>query len=191
MKIVKLIVGLGNPYKKFYHTRHNIGMWFVQILANYFQVTLKEKKKFSGKVSNIIIDNQKIYLFQPEIFMNLSGSLVLNIASYYKINLSEILIIRDELDLIPGVLKIIYSSKHNGHNGIRSIISCFKEKSVFMQLCIGIGRPKLKRKIVEFVLNSPNSIEKKLIQQIITNFIYQNTNFLKNISLFFGKKFYL
>lgn len=188
MSIIKLIIGLGNPYKNFYHTRHNVGMWYLRILADYFQLKLEKNKRFSGALSSLIKNNHKILFFQPKIFMNLSGSLILNIASYYKIKLSEILVIRDELDLLPGVLKIKYSSSHNGHNGIKSIISCFKKKSSFMQLCVGIGRPKSKNEITKFVLSAPTKIEKILIIQIMMHFMKKNSNFIYNLDLFLNKK---
>lgn len=189
MNIIKLIIGLGNPYKKFYHTRHNVGMWYLRELASFFHVKFKKEKKFLGEFASIITNNYKIYLFQPEIFMNLSGSLVFNFSSYYKIKSSEILVVRDELDLCPGVLKFKYSSGHNGHNGMKSLISFFKKKNVFMQLCIGIGRPKFRSQIIDFVLSPPSIIEKRLIKQNIIQFIRQNSNFLENITPFFGKQF--
>ncbi|WP_075431810.1 aminoacyl-tRNA hydrolase [Buchnera aphidicola] len=188
MSIIKLIIGLGNPYKNFYHTRHNVGMWYLRILVDYYKLKLEKHKKFSGKFSILIKKNHKILFFQPEIFMNLSGSLIFNIASYYKIKLSEILVIRDELDLFPGFLKIKYSSSHNGHNGIKSIISSFKKKSSFMQLCIGIGRPQLKNEITKFVLSAPTKIEKRLIFQIMMHFMNKNSNFIYNLNLFLNKK---
>lgn len=191
MNTIKLIVGLGNPSFKFYNTRHNIGTWYLKILANSFKVTLNIDKKFSAKIACILINNHKIYLFQPETYMNICGSLIFKFASYYKIHSSEILIVRDELDLLPGVLKLRNSKGHNGHNGVKDIKLKFKKNCFFMQLCIGIGRPNLKNEIAKFVLSAPSIIEKKLIKRVIIKFISYTEKVISKKTSLFNKKFFI
>ncbi|VFP88119.1 Peptidyl-tRNA hydrolase [Buchnera aphidicola (Cinara piceae)] len=186
MNKIKMIVGLGNSFHQYDETRHNVGFWFVNILSDFYQSSFKLKKRFLGFVSSIKLNNNKIYLLKPNLFMNLNGNSVYALSSFYKIKLSEILIVRDELDLFPGVLKIKVGTSDNGHNGVKSIINIFKNKNAFMQLNIGIGRPKLKKNISNFVLDNPSIIEKKMIIKAILEFIILTKNniykkdFLKN-----------
>lgn len=184
-----MIVGLGNPVHQYSKTRHNVGFWFIDMIANFYKTSLQFKKKFFGSIALIKINNNTIYLLQPDLFMNVNGRSVLAFSSFYNIQLSSILIVRDELDLLPGTLKVKYGTSHNGHNGVKSIIYSFKKNSKFMQLCIGIGRPLLKDNVSSFVLNHPNQCEKKLITQAMLKFIFLTKNsiykksFLKDIKI--------
>ncbi|VFP81423.1 aminoacyl-tRNA hydrolase [Buchnera aphidicola] len=193
MKKIKMIVGLGNSFHKYYETRHNVGFWFINMLSDFYKSSLKLKKRFLGFISSIKLKNNKIYLLRPNLFMNLNGNSVYALSSFYKIKLSEILIVRDELDLLPGVLKIKIGTSYNGHNGVKSIIDIFKNKSTFMQLNIGIGRPKLKKNVSNFVLNNPSIIEKKMIIKAIFEFIFltkdniYKKDFLKNKKIVLNK----
>jgi PTH1 family peptidyl-tRNA hydrolase len=111
--------------------------------------------------------------------MNLNGKSVFKMASFYNIHLSEILIIHDDLELCPGIVKIKYGYGHNGHNGLRNIISCFQKKIDFYRFRIGIGRPEKKNLVSSFVLSSPTKTENMLIKKAILHTI-------KAISLFMG-----
>ncbi|XBC39903.1 MAG: aminoacyl-tRNA hydrolase [Buchnera aphidicola (Chaetogeoica yunlongensis)] len=172
MKRVKLIVGLANPIEKYDHTRHNIGAWFIQELAFKYNKKLKKNKKFLGYFSKIDLLSKEIYLLIPNTFMNLSGVSVSSILKYYNIKLNEILVVHDELDLMPGVLKFKLGCSHNGHNGLRNIISILGSNINFLRVRIGIGRPKnIYEKISNFVLSRPTKSELILIKQSIYNSI--------------------
>jgi len=175
LSIIKIIVGLSNPKTKYHCTRHNAGSRYVYQLAKlYFQVLIKEKK-FSGFTSSFFIKSSYVRLFVPDVFMNLNGELVYKIASYYDIKLNEILIIHDDLELKPGIIKLKYSYGHNGHNGLRSVISHFGDKKInFYRLRIGIGRPINKKQVSSFVLSNPTDIENILINQCIVDSIKKN-----------------
>ncbi|CAL4042651.1 Peptidyl-tRNA hydrolase [Buchnera aphidicola (Anoecia corni)] len=171
MKNIKMIVGLGNSTKKFEKTRHNAGHWYINNLAKFFNISLKKKKE--GEIGTILINNLKIKLFKPNSFMNLSGIPIFYIASFYKIKLNNILVVHDELDLIPGIVQFKKGYGHNGHNGLKSIINNFNQKNTaqhyFFRIRIGIGRPASSTTISNFVLSIPSSQEKLLINNSIKN----------------------
>lgn len=169
MKSIKLIVGLSNPLLKYEKTRHNIGSWFVKKLAKNYNITFR--KKFLGNVGDLLLGNEKIRLFIPNTFMNLSGQSVYLISSFYNFSLNNILIVHDELGLVPGQIKFKYSIGHGGHNGIKSIIYKFNINSGFYKISIGIGRPKNKKDVSSFVLSEPDKTEKLLIEKSINNVI--------------------
>ncbi|CEN32237.1 Peptidyl-tRNA hydrolase [Candidatus Westeberhardia cardiocondylae] len=167
----KLIVGIGNPGKIYKETRHNVGSWYVLSLAQKYQVCFKKNKIFHGYTCNIKLKNEKyVKLLIPNTFMNLCGNSVKNIASFYKISINDILIAHDDLNLIPGNIRIKLGGDHHGHNGIKSIISALKNHANFYRLRIGIGNPG-KNKAKNFVLNKPTDNEKKLINMAINKAI--------------------
>jgi len=170
MKNIKMIVGLGNSMKKFAKTRHNAGHWYVNNLAKFFNISLKKKKE--GEIGTILINKLKIKLFKPNSFMNLSGRPIFYIASFFKITLNNILVVHDDLDLIPGIVKLKKGYGHNGHNGLKSIINIFNQKNnknnyYFFRIRIGIGRPASSETVSNFVLSIPSCQEKLLIYNSI------------------------
>ncbi len=169
-----MIVGLSNPKVQYHNTRHNVGSWYIYSLAkNYFKI-LKEEKKFFGFTADLIIKSHFIRLLVPNIFMNINGQSIFKMASFYNINLNEILIVHDDLELAPGIVKLKYGYGHNGHNGLRNIINIFNKKNNFYRLRIGIGRPENKNQISSFVLSIPTNTEKILIKKSILHTIEEN-----------------
>jgi len=130
---MKLIVGLGNPTEEYQNTRHNIGF---MALDYYLKPKLiSPKKKFQGLIYK---DGSTLFL-KPMTYMNLSGNAIKKAVEYYDIDLKDLLIIYDDLDLDPGVLKIKKSGSSAGHNGLKSIFSQFQTESI-QRLKIGIGK---------------------------------------------------
>ncbi|XRX43316.1 MAG: aminoacyl-tRNA hydrolase [Buchnera aphidicola (Tetraneura sorini)] len=170
---MKLVVGISNPSKDFGKTRHNIGSWMLYNLVNKYKGKFIKNKKFYGHVSSIILKNRKIKFLIPDIYMNINGRSVFSLAYYYKIKLSEILIVHDDIDLFPGDIKIKYGNGHGGHNGLRSIISIFKEKVSFYRVRIGIGRPLFKNQVSKYVLDEPSKNEYRLIVSSISKNILE------------------
>jgi peptidyl-tRNA hydrolase, PTH1 family len=154
-----LIVGLGNPGPNYKHTRHNVGYWFVQELATKYDLIFRQENKFKG----VIAKKENCWLLLPETFMNKSGEAVKVLADFYKISSQEILVVHDELDFTPGIIRLKYSGGHNGHNGIRNIIDHLNTDQ-FYRLRIGIGRPQSKDEVTNYVLQSPSQPD---LQQII------------------------
>ncbi|WP_343192385.1 aminoacyl-tRNA hydrolase [Buchnera aphidicola (Formosaphis micheliae)] len=162
-----MIVGLANPINEYNHTRHNVGAWFLQVLAQHQNKYFIKEKQFFGFTSHISFLNKKIFLLIPNIYMNINGASVLAMSSYYKISLNNILIVHDELDLLPGKIKFKVGRGHNGHNGLRNIIKVFSEIISFSRISIGIGRPTTKKEVAKFVLSSPTQEEHVVINKII------------------------
>lgn len=180
MTTIKLIVGLANPGAEYAETRHNVGAWYVDQLAERFNQSLKNEAKFFGYTSRININGQDIRLLVPTTFMNLSGKAVQAIATFYQIQPAEILVAHDELDLNPGVAKFKFGGSHGGHNGLKDIINKLGNNANFYRLRIGIGHPGDKNKVVGFVLNKPSKPEQELINQTIDEAICCTEILIKN-----------
>ncbi|PHM55276.1 aminoacyl-tRNA hydrolase [Xenorhabdus sp. KK7.4] len=167
MSNIKLIVGLANPGAEYAQTRHNAGAWFVDLLAQRHNQSLKEESKFFGYTARINMNGQDVRLLVPTTFMNLSGKSVLALAGFYRIQPDEILVAHDELDLPPGVAKMKLGGSNGGHNGLKDIQNKFGNNPNFHRLRIGIGHPGDKNKVVGFVLGKPPVGEQKLIDDAI------------------------
>ena len=162
---LKLIVGLGNPGREYEGTRHNVGFLFVQCLADCYTVRFCEDKKFKGRVGAIRMCGCDIRLLLPNTYMNLSGFSVSAIAKFYKIEPNDILIVHDDLDFVPGIIKFKKSGGHGGHNGLRSVTQSLGS-DIFLRLRIGIGRPH-DGDMVDYVLGIPSKSDKKSILSAI------------------------
>ena len=167
MSKIKLIVGLANPGADYAQTRHNAGAWYVDLLAQRHQQSLKEESKFFGYTARINLNGNDVRLLVPTTFMNLSGKAVQAMANFYRIELDEILVAHDELDLPPGIVKMKLGGGNGGHNGLKDIHSKFSNNPNFYRLRIGIGHPGDKNKVVGFVLGKPPMSEQKLIDDAI------------------------
>ncbi|KAM2033885.1 hypothetical protein ACFX1T_015701 [Malus domestica] len=146
-----LIVGLGNPGKKYNSTRHNVGFEMVDAIAEAEGIPLSSVS-FKALVGKGLIGDVPVIFAKPQTYMNKSGESVGSIVSYYKIPLKQVLVIFDDLDLPFGKLRMLPKGGHGGHNGMRSIIDHFKGSRDFPRLRIGIGRPPGKMDPVNFVL---------------------------------------
>ncbi|WP_074016412.1 aminoacyl-tRNA hydrolase [Fusobacterium massiliense] len=154
---MKVVIGLGNPGKKYEKTRHNIGFIVVDSLREKFNVT-EEREKFQALVSEKNIEGEKVIFFKPQTFMNLSGNAVIEIVNFYKLNPTEdLIVIYDDMDLDFGDIRIREKGSSGGHNGIKSIISHIGEN--FLRIKCGIGAKKLDA--VEHVLGEFSQSEQK------------------------------
>ncbi len=135
---MKLIVGLGNPGGQYSETRHNVGFLLLDCLAE--DLNLDFRPKFQGLVTEIKVNEEKVFLLKPQTFMNLSGRSVREIAQFFKIAPEDILVVYDDMDLPTGRLRLRSSGSAGGHNGIKSIIGEMGTES-FWRLKVGIGRP--------------------------------------------------
>ena len=163
---IKLIIGLGNPGLQYENTRHNVGFWLVKKLAEKYHSTFKLESKFKGFLSSVNIVNHKCELLLPETFMNLSGDAVGRIVRFYKIASESVLVIHDELDFLPGVVRLKKGGGANSHNGVQNIIDQLGDNN-FWRMRIGIGKPKHKEDVSNYVLCSPGKYEAKQIHEAI------------------------
>lgn len=138
-----LIIGLGNPGKEYEDTRHNIGFAALDFLRDYFKLP---KFKMDKKLKAEITKDQNIILAKPQSFMNNSGEAVSALKKYYKIKLAEIIIIRDDVDIPVGKIKLAQSSSGAGHKGIASIIQHLKSNN-FWQIKVGVANEMIRTKI--------------------------------------------
>ncbi len=175
---IKIIIGIGNIEKKLFNTRHNVGIWFIKKFLN------KKKIKFN-KIYRKNIKNKEIYLYIPNTYINLCGKNIYIIKKKLHLKNKEILIVHDEINLNPGVVKIKKNiGKKNTHNGIKNIIKYFK-KDNFYQLRIGIGRPLKQYNLKKFVLSPPTKKDTKLIHQSINKSIFYISLWIHNKKLNF------
>ncbi len=167
---IKLIVGLGNPGKKYDDTRHNAGFWLVERLAAQHRLTLRKEPKFHALAARLDAASGPVWLLLPQTWMNESGSAVGALAQFHKIAADEILVAHDELDLPPGGVKIKQGGGHAGHNGLRDIIAKLGTPD-FWRLRIGIGHPRdvaaTEQEVADFVLPPPRKEEQALIDAVI------------------------
>lgn len=166
---MKLIIGLGNPGKRYENTRHNLGFLAINKLAEKIEIDdWKIKMQFNANITQGNFNNEKIILAKPQTFMNNSGITVKSIADYYKISNEEILIIHDDIDLPLGKIKIQQSRGAAGHKGVQSIIDALGTKD-FTRIRLGI-KPINKEIIIEtekLVLQKFSKDEEKIVQKTI------------------------
>jgi len=117
---MKLVVGLGNPGREYEKTRHNIGFITIENYADKLGVLIN-KSKFNGLYGETLIDGEKVILLKPQSYINLSGEVIRKFVDFYKINISDILIIHDDLDLNVGTYKVKQKGSSGGHNGLKNI----------------------------------------------------------------------
>lgn len=163
---IKLIVGLGNPGSEYAKTRHNAGFWWLDELCANERISLKPEKKFHGNAARLSAAGQEIWLLQPMTFMNVSGRAVQALATFYKIAPSEILVVYDELDLLPGTVKMKQGGS-GSHNGIRDIVAQLGSQD-FWRLRIGIGHPGDRNAVIGYVLQAPRAEEREAIEESIS-----------------------
>ena len=132
--MIKLAAFFGNPGIKYAGNRHNAGRLLAQVLP-FFQ-SLSWQKKFKG----IYTTHENIHFLMPETYMNLSGESVFAAASFYKIKMEDIIVVHDELELPLGIVSLKFAGGLGGHNGLRSMKSCFGNADCW-RIRIGIGRP--------------------------------------------------
>jgi len=171
-----LLVGLGNPDKKYEKNRHNIGFNFLMFLAKEWNVSDWEKnKKCFAEISYINKKNKKIILAKPLVFMNNAGKSVMQLKKFYNVPLKNIFIIQDDTDISLGNFKISYDRGSAGHNGIKSIIHYLKSKT-FYRIRIGVRSSSKKReKADKLVLKDFTPRENKDLEELFP-FILEKIN---------------
>lgn len=177
-KKIKLIVGLGNPDKKYFDTYHNIGFCFIDKLSSKLDIKVKKKECKSltgegfiereeqqidpktGKIQTKII-KEKIILAKPQTYMNLSGEAVLELVKKYKFSLDEILIVLDDIDIEAGTYRYRENGSGGTHNGLRNIVQLLKSQE-FKRIRIGIGKDE-RMDLADYVLSKVSKENKEKI----------------------------
>jgi PTH1 family peptidyl-tRNA hydrolase len=164
--MIRLLVGLGNPGPEYDDTRHNAGFWWIDEVARKLGASLAADRSYHGFVARVNRPQGPLWLLQPQTYMNLSGKSVAALARFFKILPDEILVAHDELDLLPGHLKLKQGGSHAGHNGLKDIQAQLGSAD-FWRLRLGIGHPGVKAEVVNYVLRKPPLAERELIDASI------------------------
>jgi PTH1 family peptidyl-tRNA hydrolase len=164
--MIKLLVGLGNPGPEYESTRHNAGFWWIDEVARKLGASLVPDRAYYGLVARVNRPDGPIWLLEPMTFMNLSGKSVAALARFFKIAPNEILVVHDELDLMPGQMKLKLGGSHAGHNGLRDIHAQLGTAD-YWRLRLGIGHPGVKSEVVNYVLRKPSPEHREAIEKAI------------------------
>ena len=170
---MKLIVGLGNPGKKYELTRHNCGFMVIDEFAN--KNDIKFKSKFNGLYAEQLINGEKIILLKPQTYMNLSGTCIQKFVKFYNINIDDIYVIHDDINYEIGKYKIKRNGSDGGHNGIKSIIYSLNTQD-FHRIKIGINKNDIP--LEDYVLQKFSKKELELIKTVkeeVSNIIEELT----------------
>jgi peptidyl-tRNA hydrolase, PTH1 family len=166
MQGISLIVGLGNPGPEYAETRHNAGFRFLDALLSGSNVSLRRESRFNGDAARFAIDGRELWLLAPQTFMNKSGESVAKFANYYKIPAAEILVAYDEIDLLPGAVRLKVGGGTAGHNGLTDIVEKLGSPDC-ARLRIGVGHPGSAAQVASYVLKRASASERELIDDAI------------------------
>lgn len=169
--MIRLIVGLGNPGPEYADTRHNAGFWWVDDAARRLKALLSTDKAYFGEVARVNAPLSglagPVWLLKPQTFMNLSGKSVGALARFFKLDPAEILVVHDELDLLPGQVKLKQGGGSAGHNGLKDI-SAQLGSPHYWRLRLGIGHPGDRTEVAAYVLRKPPAAERALVEQALS-----------------------
>lgn len=158
-----LIVGLGNPEEDYSNTRHNMGFETVNKLAEEYNIKIN-KNKFKALYGTGIIEGEKVVLLKPQTYMNLSGESIKEAIDFYKIEKEELIIVYDDIDIEPGIIKIRKTGGPGTHNGMKSVMQNVTTKD-FTRIRIGIGKPQYKSDLINYVLGFIPKEEKEILDK--------------------------
>ena len=164
--MIRLLVGLGNPGPEYLATRHNAGFWYIDEVARQLGATLLPDRSYFGLVARVNRPDGPIWLLEPMTFMNLSGKSVAALARFFKIAPGEVLVAHDELDLLPGHVKMKLGGSHAGHNGLKDIHAQLGSDD-YWRLRLGIGHPGVKAEVINYVLRKPPAEDREAIAKNI------------------------
>ncbi len=160
-----LIVGLGNPEEEYSKTRHNMGFDVINHLAQKQGIKIN-KNKFNALYGIGMIENEKVILVKPQTYMNLSGTSVREFKNFYKIKSSNIMVVYDDLDIESGIIKIRKKGGAGTHNGMKSVVTELGTEE-FPRIRIGIGTPKYKDDLLNYILTKISEEDYKILEKSI------------------------
>lgn len=180
VKLVKIIVGLGNPGEKYKNTRHNVGFVITGEFASKYGITGRSESKFNAIIGKAKIAGVETLIVQPLTFMNLSGQSILKILNWYKVSPENLLVVYDDVSLDIGRLRFRDSGSDGGHNGIKSIIQSLGGNKKFPRLKVGIGPDPCGELRQSYVLGEFTSGEKTILDELIPSCINGIETFLND-----------
>lgn len=165
MEKLTVIVGLGNPGRKYENTRHNAGYMAVDLIAQKYGIKVN-RLRHRALIGEGMINGAKVFLAKPQTFMNLSGESVRDIVEYYRVPMENLIVIYDDADLPAGVLRIRPKGSSGTHNGMKSVIYHLQSDS-FPRIRIGIGQPPEGWDLADYVLSEFGRNEAKEVAECI------------------------
>ncbi len=154
-----IVVGLGNPGRKYDNTRHNIGFCAIDDIASFYNTSIT-RAKFDALYATVTISGKSVLLLKPQTYMNLSGVSVKKATAYYKVNIENVVVLFDDISLDVGKLRIRDKGSAGGHNGLKSIIDYMGEN--FPRVKIGVGaKPHADYALADWVLSRFTESENK------------------------------
>jgi len=165
VKELYLVVGLGNPGKKYRDTKHNVGFDMINLLAEKLNVKV-EKIKHQSLYGETTINGEKVILIKPQTYMNNSGISVRGFADFYKIPIENIIVVYDDIDIPIGNIRIRKKGSAGSHNGMKSIIYHLKDDN-FPRIRIGIGKPSGEKDLINHVLGAFSKEARELVDDSI------------------------
>ncbi|MDE1948732.1 MAG: aminoacyl-tRNA hydrolase [Burkholderiales bacterium] len=175
--MIRLFVGLGNPGTEYEGTRHNAGFWWLDALADKLGARLVPERGYQALAARVNLPGGPVWLLEPMTFMNRSGFSVATLARFFKIEPAQILVVHDELDLLPGQVKLKFGGSAAGHNGLKDIHSQLGTLD-FWRLRLGVGHPGYKHEVVNWVLKRPSPDDRGAIETAIERSIGATERFL-------------
>ncbi len=166
---IELFVGLGNPGPEYEQTRHNAGFWFIDHLARRLNIRMAVERGFNAEFGKGKVNGRDVFLVKPLTYMNRSGQSVGAVMRFYKLTPAQLLVIHDELDLLPGTVKMKKGGGNGGHNGLKDIQAHLNTPD-YWRLRLGIGHPRtlaLQQEVVDFVLHRPSREHLTQIEGVI------------------------
>jgi len=165
-----VIVGLGNPGKKYENTRHNVGFMAIDALAEKYGISISEKKH-KALCGTGVNEGVKVLLVKPQTFMNLSGESVGDVMNFYKLDPEEeMMVIYDDISLAPGNIRIRRKGSAGGHNGIKSLIAHTGTQG-FMRIKIGVGEKPSGWDLADYVLGHFSEDDQIKLKEIMPDVI--------------------
>ena len=168
-----LCVGLGNPGQQYLMTRHNIGFMAIDAIGCSYDFP-SFKKKFQGEYSEHKINDTAVGLLKPQTFMNLSGASVQSAMAFYKLKSEQVIVIHDDLDLVPGQIKVKLGGGAGGHNGLKSIDQSIGNN--YWRLRRGIGHPGDRHLVTPHVLSAFPSTDHEWLTTLLQSLAEQFTH---------------
>ena len=163
---IQLIVGLGNIGQEYAQTRHNAGWWMLDELAATWGASFREDKKYYAEVAKANTPQGEVWLMKPSTYMNKSGQAVGALTNFFKIPVSDLLVLHDELDIPPGHVRLKKGGGNGGHNGLKDIQAKMGSAD-FWRVRLGIGHPGDRNLVSGFVLNKPSRDDREAIDDAI------------------------
>lgn len=178
MSDLYIIVGLGNPGKKYAGTRHNAGFMTVDFIAQKLNINIK-KIKFKAVYGEGYVGEKRVILVKPQTFMNQSGISVRDIVEWYKIPIENLIVIYDDIDIPAGTIRIRKKGSAGSHNGMRSVIYQLQSED-FPRIRVGIDNPPDNWDLVDYVLGKFSETEQEIVGDSIVRAALATISIVEN-----------